>query len=277
MKYRIKILCENTVFGIKGAIAEHGWSVLLENEKARFLIDTGQGKALLNNATVFGEDLNNLDGVILSHHHFDHTGGLLPLLQNTGKQRIFAHPDLFKESYSLIGERTLAIGNPYAKEELDKYSPDYVFNRELTEISENIFLSGEIPRKNDYEKGDARQVVKTAANSYIQDKLLDDQSIFVKTTQGIFIILGCSHSGIINILEYAIEKMADERILGVIGGTHLEPQSKDVQDKSIEALKKYNIKRLGVAHCTGLNVSARLKHEFPETFFFVSTGTELNW
>jgi 7,8-dihydropterin-6-yl-methyl-4-(beta-D-ribofuranosyl)aminobenzene 5'-phosphate synthase len=97
--------------------------------------------------------------------------------------------------------------------------------------------------------------------------------LVIKTEQGLFIILGCAHSGIINTIEHALKITGEERIHTVIGGTHLGPVSEQQKAESIKALKEYKISRLGVSHCTGLPASARLAQEFGEKFFYCNVGT----
>ena len=135
-----------------------------------------------------------------------------------------------------------------------------------------MWLTGEVPRRTDYERGDQKQMLKSA-EGYVKDDLRDDQSVVVETEKGLFIILGCCHSGIINTLEYIMEKMGRRHIHAVIGGTHLGPVSDEQKEKSIEALKTFDIERLGVSHCTGLKTASRLASEFGDRFFFCNVGT----
>jgi 7,8-dihydropterin-6-yl-methyl-4-(beta-D-ribofuranosyl)aminobenzene 5'-phosphate synthase len=272
MSIKATVLCENCVFHNVGAIAEHGWAVYLETKQGIFLFDTGQGKAIINNAAYFRKDLSAIQGIIISHHHVDHTGGLLPVLENIGKKKIYSHPDLFKKSYSLRGKIERYIGIPYRQVKLESNGAEFVFNRNFREIAPDMMITGEIPRKTDFEKGDKNQVIKTA-EGFIKDSISDDQTLVFNTNKGLFIILGCSHAGIINILNYIIEKTGEKHIHTIIGGTHLGPADKEVREKSIQALKKFDIERIGVSHCTGLEGSARLLQEFRDRFFFCNVGT----
>lgn len=273
MSVQATVFVENTVFSQLGATAEHGWSILLETDDGTYLFDTGQGNVLVNNARVFNKDLAQLDGILLSHHHIDHTGGLLEALKASGNRDVdvFAHPDLFKKSY-LTRKNYKPIGVPFSKATLEEHGANFIYNRAFTEVASNLFLTGEIPRMTDFEYGDADIVEKTEAG-YVKDEIMDDQSVVVKTKDGLFIILGCCHAGIINTLQHAIRKTGEERIHTVIGGTHLWPVSEEQKEKSIEALKQFDIQRLGVSHCTGFEVGARLAKEFGETFFYCNVGT----
>jgi len=270
MKIKATVLCENYVYINPGAIAEHGWAVYLETDQGNFLFDTGQGRAIINNAQYFHKDLSKIEGIIISHHHYDHTGGLLDVLAQTGKIKVYSHPDLFKDSFNIRNGRD--IGIPFRREILESKGAEFLFNTEPVEILPDLILSGEIPRETPFEKGDKNLVIKNK-NGYIQDDILDDQTIIAKTAKGLFIILGCSHAGIINIINYAIKKTGQKHIHTIIGGTHLGPVNKETREKSIKALKKYDIERIGVSHCTGLETSCRLFQEFGKRFFFCNVGT----
>ncbi|PKM88132.1 MAG: MBL fold metallo-hydrolase [Firmicutes bacterium HGW-Firmicutes-12] len=267
------VICENSVFRCRGAIAEHGWSVFLETPEGNYLLDTGQGQAIINNARILNIDLDSIRGIILSHHHYDHTGGLFAVLENIKRKiPVYVHADLFKESFFQRQGQVKHIGIPHNRLLLETMGAEFVFNKEVQEIIPGVFMTGEVPRITTYEKGDKDLVIRVG-NGFIADTVLDDQSLVIKTQQGLFIILGCAHSGIINTIEYALKITGEERIHTIIGGTHLGPVSEEQKAESIKALKEYSIARLGVSHCTGLLASARLSQEFGERFFYCNVGT----
>jgi len=274
MKGKATVLCENCVFRNAGAIAEHGWSVYIESNQGNFLFDTGQGLGIINNARHFNKDLSSIQGIMISHHHYDHTGGLLDVLEQTGRVDVYAHPQLFKNSYALEEGRERNLGIPFRREILESKGANFIFNTGLKEIVPGMMLSGEIPRLTEYEKGSKELLLKSEAD-FIQDFIIDDQTLFINTKKGLVIILGCSHSGIINIINYIIKKTGQAHIRSIIGGTHLGPADEKVKEKTIKALKKYDIDKIGVSHCTGLSTSMRLYREFGERFFFCNVGTAI--
>ncbi len=272
MKIKATVLCENCVFFNTGVIAEHGWAVYLETDQGSFLFDTGQGIGIINNAHHYHKDLSNLQGIIISHHHHDHTGGLLRVLEYSGKVKVYAHRDLFKNSYSVTNGVEKNIGIPFRREILESKGAEFVFNTDLTEIVPGLLLSGEIPRKTSFETGDKKLLLKDE-KGYVQDKMPDDQTLIADTEKGLVIVLGCSHSGIVNIINYAIEKTGQRHIHAVFGGTHLDRASEETKTRSIEVLKQFDIERIGTSHCTGLEAAMQLYQEFGRRFFFCNVGT----
>ncbi len=272
MKIKATMVSDNCVFHLPGALAEHGLSIFMETDGGNYLLDTGQGKTVVNNALVLGLALKTIKGIIMSHHHWDHTGGLGPVLDLKGAVDIYAHPDFFKASYSVSGNTARYIGVPYPRPLLEAKGAAFKFSAEFRQIEPGLWLTGEVPRRTDYELGDGKQMVKSG-EGYVKDDIMDDQSVVVETAKGLFIILGCCHAGIINTLSYIEEKMGRRHIHAVIGGTHLGPVSDNQRNKSIDALKAFDIERLGVSHCTGLKTASRLAGEFGERFFFCNVGT----
>ncbi len=272
MSIKTTVLSENYVIGHTGAIAEHGWSVFIEADGKNFLFDTGQGKALLNNARVFKKDLSAVDKIMLSHHHFDHTGGLLDALSVTGPVDVYVHPDLFKDSYSKKNNEIVHAGIPFTRPLLENRGAIFHLNTKWCEIAPGIHLTGEVPRKTWFEKGDKDLVVKSGGD-YVHDDIQDDQSLVLETKKGLFIILGCAHAGLINIIDYVIKQTGKTHIEAIIGGTHLGWVSKQQMSETVKALKEYDIGKIGVSHCTGLNSSMVLAREFGEKFFFCNVGS----
>ena len=280
MTIQATVLVENSVHGRPGALAEHGWSVWLETEAGAYLFDTGQGRALLNNADLFGIDLAAARGVLLSHHHYDHTGGLHAAL---GRMRtapdapsvpVYAHPDLFKPSYQqAAGHAPRYIGAPHSRQALEGAGAAFDWARGWRAVAPGIFLSGEVPRRASFERGDERLKHPAADGSLVVDPVVDDQTVIIDAPQGLFVVLGCAHAGLINILEYALARTGAARVHTVIGGTHLAPAGDDQVDATIAALRRYDIARLGVSHCTGSRAALRLANAFDERFFFCSTGS----
>ena len=157
MEAKATVLCENVVYANIGAIGEHGWSVWLETRQGEYLFDTGLGKGLLNNAAFFQKDLSAAKGVLISHHHHDHTGGLLDAMKTMrggpagGGVPVHAHPDLFKDSFRTEKDKPRRhIGVPHTRSVLEAARADFRLEAEWNEVEEGIYMTGEAPRRTSY-------------------------------------------------------------------------------------------------------------------------------
>lgn len=254
---KISILVENTTMHMD-MFGEYGLALMVEKDDKRFLFDTGSHGSIIHNSKVMGMSLDGLDGIILSHGHSDHTGGMLEILNNHTVPVVYAHSKVFARRPLGAGTgKVRQIGCAFSLIDLEKAGVNMMHIDDFAEIAPNMYLSGEITRKSDYENvGGAFQVEE---NGELKPDLLeDDIALIIRQEEGLVIISGCAHSGIINIIDYAIEKTGEKRILAYIGGTHLIAASSERVDKTIEALQTYDIEKLVVSHCTGFYASARL-------------------
>ncbi|MDD4169844.1 MAG: MBL fold metallo-hydrolase [Desulfotomaculaceae bacterium] len=269
---KLAVLSENTVGNSRGIVGEWGLSIFIEVNGMKILFDTGERGNLLSNSDIMGIDLKTVESLVLSHGHYDHTGGLRYFLQYRGKLPVYAHPDLFAYHCSST-EKPHYIGIPQSKEELEDLGAEFVFVRELLEITPGVFISGEVARKTVFEKVDAALFSIENGRKVIPDPFHDDMSLYCVTPEGIFIVLGCAHAGLVNIVEHAREVTGESRVFGIIGGTHLGPASVEQQEATINYLKELDLQFLGANHCTGLAVISRLASIFGPRFRFCPAGT----
>lgn len=273
MKVKATVLVDNYAFGINGVLAQHGWAVFLETDQGNYLLDTGAGGIIVHNAHVLNVDLNSIAGIILSHHHHDHTGGILEVLEYLKRPvAVYAHTDLFKDSYSTRTDQLNHNGIPFRREVLEAKGGMFDLRKAFRMIAPGLYLTGQVPRRTAFEKGDPKQVVREGKR-LTPDSLPDDLSVVIPTDKGLFVILGCAHAGIVNTLNFAMRQMKEKRIHTVLGGTHLGPLEEVQREESIRALKAMKIAHLGVSHCTGMKASVRMAQEWGERFVFCSVGT----
>lgn len=275
MAVQITTLSENTA-GRMGVVAEWGLSILIEADGTRVLLDTGLSFSAAYNAVTLGTDLSRIDRIVFSHGHEDHTGGLLHVLRMMKAQvEIVAHPDIWAAKYARRpGHAERYSGVPFTREAAEGLGATFNLAREPVWISDSIVTSGEIPMTTDYEQIDPILYVKQN-NKVVPDPLLDDQALFIKSGEGLIIVLGCGHRGIINTIRYAQQLTGTEPVYAVIGGTHLISASIERVNLTIADLRKFGVRRLGVSHCTGLPASAMLARAFGEAFFFNNAGTRI--
>jgi 7,8-dihydropterin-6-yl-methyl-4-(beta-D-ribofuranosyl)aminobenzene 5'-phosphate synthase len=266
MKFRITVLCENSVGPISGTLGEHGFAALIEpSDGLPILFDTGQGATLLHNAGRMNKDLSTIAGVVISHGHYDHAGGLLPLLQEFGPKSVFGHPAVFKARHRLkdTGE-CLPIGIPQSREVLEGAGAEFDLSADFREIAPGMFLTGEVPRITAFETGDRGLFCDCTGREV--DSTPDDQSLILDTDSGLIVLMGCCHAGLINTLEHAAGSLGRRDVFAVVGGTHLGFCSQEQLGMTISALKEWGIRKVAASHCTGFAASARLSREMPKAF-----------
>ena len=278
MSIHLTILCENSVdrvspFGLTG---EHGFSCHLATSEGNFLFDTGGGLTIQSNADRLGLNLSKLEGILLSHGHLDHTGGLKQVLEKSGALPIYAHPDLFSQRYSHNGQQSREIGMPWSQAELEQLGATFRLSKGPQTVTSQITLSGTIPRKHREETGDPNLVIMSKDKQQVADPLHDDTSLFISTEKGLVIVLGCAHAGLLNIIDHAIQTTGQEKIHMIIGGTHLKFCSDEQMNATIVRLKELNIDRIGASHCTGLRGARVLAEHFGDKFFSASVGIEID-
>jgi 7,8-dihydropterin-6-yl-methyl-4-(beta-D-ribofuranosyl)aminobenzene 5'-phosphate synthase len=280
MRGKITVICENSVAPGRPGIGEHGFAALLETERGNYLFDTGKGEGLIGNLLAFDKDPLSIQKIILSHGHPDHTGGLAAILDLLGEVEVLAHPDIFMNRFlikkSAGREEKRFAGLKFQRAYLESLGARFNLERGFREITGEIYLSGEIPRRNPFETGDPRLFAEVGGK-LLPDPFPDDQSIFIRSPLGLVVLLGCAHSGTINIIEHAFEKTGADRIYAVFGGTHLDFSSPAQMEETIRTLKKYGIAKIGVSHCTGPKAAARLYHEFGDKFVFGQVGEALEF
>ena len=277
MTTTLTVLVENTVPGkADGLIGEHGFSLLLERPDRRILFDTGAGAALLNNAPRLGKDLRNVDAIALSHGHKDHTGGLVAALGAIGKRLpVYGHPGIFADRFGKRANGKMQYaGLPFKREALEGMGADFDLSPAFREIAPGVHVTGEVPRRNVYETGDAHLFVPRG-DRLEPDPFQDDLSMVVEGADGLTLILGCCHSGLINTMDHVRDTLPGKPIHSVIGGTHLGFAPQDQLRQTIATLRERQVRRLGLSHCTGLQAGARLAAEFGDAVAFCNVGYSL--
>ena len=231
---------------------DHGQSFLIRTEKEQILLDVGtSGKKLLHNMQLLGVDSNAITTLILSHGHYDHTGGLPALLaaRTTEKKlRIVAHPDIFIERRVKVSFYSNDAGAPkLSEEEMKKI--DLQLNKEPQKITSFLRTTGEISDR-PYQTGVEPRVQSKRDGVYSVDQVWDDNSIILETKEGQVIVTGCSHAGILNICKHA-KDTSKAPIKAIIGGTHMANYSKEEVLKTGEIfVNKFDNPDLYMNHCT---------------------------
>lgn len=268
----LTVLVENTAAG-RGLLGEHGLSYLIETDDSRILFDTGQGFVLKHNAQYLGISLQELDAVVLSHGHYDHAGGLMTVLEECNPTKLFLHPAAIKPKFS---NRYGEIGSPIQDRAiLEQKFSQLIWTEQPTEIIPGVSVTGTIPRTHPLE--DTGGVFWQDADHEQVDLIPDDQSLFMDTPQGLVVVLGCAHSGVINTLNYIAEITGKDKFYAVIGGMHLLNASRDRLQATAEILRQYQVQIIGANHCTGMNAIAFFWHELAGKCISCPVGTRLKF
>ena len=270
---RITTLVENTASGA-GLLAEHGLSFWIEYDDKRILFDTGQSDILIRNAKVLGINLVDTDAVILSHGHYDHTGGLAALLDIAVKAKIYLHPAAIETKFGKRTSGAESIGMPeIAKKAIGDH--EVIWTEKCTQIFPGITVTGQVPRMNNFE--DVGGAFFLDENCKKTDELLDDQTLFIETSKGLVIVFGCAHAGVVSIL-YRIAHLSEKKQLyAALGGMHLLRASKKRIERTENVFRDYGLQKIGPAHCTGADVTRRFWNVFPNRCFDITVGTEVKF
>ena len=289
MRWKITTLIENHADKEGKLACEHGLSVLIESEHTRLLMDTGQSGAFYENAGRMNISLSNLDAVLLSHAHYDHTGGLLRLIKEEGvPKKLYVGKHFFRKCYDRKPDgRMKYIGTKFDSRMLkDLGVPVEEISQDQYEIAPGLTVYANFARTTPYEVHNPCFFYQEEDNScgpygrcmdsmnYKEDTFEDEIALALDVAEGLFVIVGCSHPGIVNILT-SISQRSGKEIYGVIGGTHLMDADRERVLRTVDDIKRLGVKTLGVSHCTGDEYATILQENFGEAFFQNHTGNVL--
>jgi len=234
----IKILF-NTEAITKELAVGWGFSALIDGH---ILFDTGEnGNAILNNINRMKIDISRIESVFISHNHWDHTGGLWEILKHRRGMIVYALSHFgheFETKVKHLGGRFVDSGN-------------------FLEISKNIYLTGEIP-------------------GFYHDLFMPEQSLVIKTENGISVITGCAHPGILKILERVKKQLHVNRFHLVLGGFHLKNQDPGEIRMIVQKFKEMNCEKVGPTHCSGMDAEAFFKEVYQERCISIKVGQTLH-
>jgi 7,8-dihydropterin-6-yl-methyl-4-(beta-D-ribofuranosyl)aminobenzene 5'-phosphate synthase len=261
--HTLKVTVLSTMLvGDLAGIGEWGFSALVEADGNRILLDTGyHPDTVQQNARDLKLDLSNVKEVVLTHNHKDHVGGLLTLRKELMKQNpsalsvVHVSTGIFYSRPSSHGESNVMIS---LKKEYEATGGTFIEHEAGAEIFPGAWLTGPVPRKYPERNWSVDGQVQTPSG-LVEDTIPEDQSLVLNTPQGLVVITGCGHAGVINILTFAQGKFPNEPVQAIVGGLHLFPASDEQLNWTADKLKDFKVANLLGAHCTGIEAVYRIR------------------
>lgn len=247
--YRITVLIENTALPRQDLLAEHGLSLLVETPESKFLFDCGQTGAAWQNASRLGIDLSRVQFVVLSHSHYDHAGGLASLMQYTKPSMLYTGPGFWREKFSHDSEtgEYKYRGCGFRKEDLAVWGMEQRICEGVVQINSQAWLVHGFARRYPFETIPARFV---CGEEKKPDTFQDEICLVLKEKDGLAVVTGCAHNGILNIVSSVREKM-NLPVHRIVGGIHLSGEKQERVDKTLAMLREMGICNMNLCHCSG--------------------------
>ncbi len=273
----VRITClVNDAVGAAVMPVEHGLSFLIESGGRTVLFDTGQTGLVVQNAGQLGFDLAGVEHIVLSHGHYDHTGGLTAVLDVASHGMVFAHPEAFEHKYSKSTGQCREIGMPVrATEEIYRHGWTIIKTLSPMEVTAGLHATGPIPRVTTFEDVGGPFFLDAAGTQ--PDPIEDDQALYFMTREGVVVILGCAHAGVINTRSHIRNFTRGARVHAVIGGMHLVSASPTRLATTTTALQQYGVRFLAPCHCTGSAATELLRVQFPQQFRECGVGSQFTF
>lgn len=272
---RVVTLCENRLEPSFGLKASHGLSLYIEHNNHKVLYDVGQDGVFLENAQLLGIDLNACKNIVISHGHLDHAGGLSQLDCKANHKKVIIDKNAFEERVRLNGQKTMDIGIS------NKLSNFKNIGREIKnsfQIENGVWCISNVDISNEYCGMEKGLLVRNSQGDLEDDTFKDELNLAIKTAKGLVVISGCSHRGVVNILEHAQRVTGINEINTFIGGLHLTFASESETLATINELKRFNIKRFIIGHCTGWDAINLMRQCLPKDVEIINNyvGYEFN-
>jgi 7,8-dihydropterin-6-yl-methyl-4-(beta-D-ribofuranosyl)aminobenzene 5'-phosphate synthase len=271
---RLTILVDN-ISEKKGLKSEHGFSAFLEAGDCHILFDTGQSEAIIHNARALGIELAALRHIVLSHGHYDHTGGLRAVLAVAKNARIYAHQAALEGKYKKLFPGIYKhIGMDARLSDILAEEKRVVAVEKPATICDNVTISGHVERKFS-DASTTSRFFRKAGRKYEKENVPDDMALFVRSEKGTSVIAGCSHSGVLNIIEWARTVMTVDRLYAYVGGMHLAGADEDELAAVAGRLEGVGCQLIAPGHCTGRRAQSFFLERFGGRCIIPEVGMEM--
>ena len=259
----LKVTVLSTMLADRG-LGEWGYSALVEVDGHKFLFDTGANPdTVLKNATSLDIDLSEVEDVVISHNHDDHTGGLITLRRELMKKnphamsRVHVSANIFLPRLRADGSDDNGLRPLRA--EYEGLGGRFILHDGAAELAPGVWFTGPVPRKYPETNWNTEGLKLHTAAGYVIDNVPEDAGLVFATPEGLVVLTGCGHAGIVNLSEYAQTIAGPAPVFAVIGGLHLFAKSEEVVDWTGVQLRRLGVKYLLAGHCTGIEATWRLR------------------
>lgn len=274
---RFRFLMENKTDG-PGCVAEHGLSIYIEAQGRKLLFDTGASSLFADNAKNLKVDLEAVEALVISHGHYDHTGGVPEFCRINKIAPVYIHKDAFYETYGMKnGEmKTVTSGIRWTDKERSSIDPRIVRTDGPMQLSEDIIISGTIPLIDGYGQTETFYR-KLPDGSFEPDPMTHEQILVIREPEGLYVFSGCSHRGIVPAIRYARELFGGERIAVLTAGMHLYSASEDVRKKVVGQVLAEDMDLVMPVHCTGIDAICDLKQALGGKCIVATAGSSYGY
>lgn len=284
---KVTTLVEN--FAARGNLGQAGLSLLLEfrdtgGDDRKVVFDTGdQKEALLYNVKHLEVDMSDVDCVVLSHGHHDHTAASVEIVKASGGVKVYAHPYTFLPRFHKGRKRRRrSVGVPDGEglEAIEAAGGEVLLTPDPTEVVPGLWTTGQVERVTPFETAlqlsSGERLIIIVDGVETDDGILDDQALWMNVEEtGPFVVTGCAHAGPVNTL-LQVQKLGHfNQIYALIGGTHLIGRPEEYLDCTVKELRRFGLELISPCHCTGFKAMSRLWHAFPDAFILNFSGRVL--
>ncbi|MCI9396855.1 MAG: MBL fold metallo-hydrolase [Lachnospiraceae bacterium] len=253
----LRTLLENNLSRNRALAAQHGLSFLVETGGRKLLFDCSAGKAARKNAEKMHVSLKDVDYVIVSHSHYDHAGGYPDMASHGVHAPLVTGPRFFEEKYARNGDIYTYLGCGFGPELLKKKGIGHLVCEETMPLFDGCYVVGGFARTYEFEKPPAR-FVRLTGSGMVEDDFPDEVCLVLEDPKGLIVIAGCSHPGILNMLE-TVRSRFGRPVYAVFGGSHLVEADEDRLSGMIDIIRDMGIRMAGFNHCTGDEAQERLR------------------
>jgi len=260
-----------------GIVAEHGLSIYIEAQGRKILFDTGASDLFIKNAEKMNVDLAAVEEVVISHGHYDHTGGVPAFCEINKIAPIYVHENAFYENFSLDenGERSMD-SIPWTEHECAEIDPRIIRTSGVHWIDENIAISGTVPGIEGYEPTATFYRI-LEDGSVIEDNMDHEQMLVIREPEGLYVFSGCSHRGVVPAIRYARDIFNGEKIAALVAGMHLYSADEEMRNKVVDQIIEEEIDIVMPVHCTGINAICDLKNVLKDKCIVATAGTKYGY